>query len=434
MNLNEFFNHLASDNSRLFKTANLISNEGDGELREVIRLTLDPFTQFYIRKIPAYTKNDSVEHSLVWALGELYKFSSRELTGNKAIDHLKYMLTCLTIDDALVLERIIKKDLKCGVSVATVNDVWMGLIKEYPVMLCSAYNQKLVDKITFPAYVQLKEDGMRFNAIVKHTEIGSSVEYRSRNGKELDLLGNLDDEFIAMSNLCDTVFDGELLVMIDGKVADRQTGNGILSKAGKGTLTVSEAALVCATVWDTLSYIYFADSHCPTPYSQRLDKLTSQVSACGSDRIMLVPSNTVDTIEEAQVIFEGYLADGKEGIILKSMNGDWGDKRSKDQIKFKGELECDLVVTGVETGTGKYQGMLGSLICASSDNLISVGVGSGFNDEQRRSLGSDMVGKVIAVKYNARIVNKQGGHSLFLPIFIEVRDDKDVADHSNDVK
>jgi hypothetical protein len=40
----------------------------------------------------------------------------------------------------------------------------------------------------------------------------------------------------------------------------------------------------------------------------------------------------------------------------------------------------------------------------------------------------------VAVKYNARIKNKSGEESLFLPVFIELRDDKDVADNSKVIK
>jgi ATP-dependent DNA ligase len=428
MNLNAFFNELAENPSRLYKTARLQENADNGLLREVIRLALDPFTQFYIRKIPEYTPSSSNEPiKLAFALDSLGDLSMRLVTGNAGINHLKGMLEALSPDDAKVIERIIKKDLKCGVSVATANDVWMGLIKEYPVMLCSGYDQKLVDKIEFPAYVQLKEDGMRFNAIV----IDGKCEFKSRNGKTLDLLGNLEAEFVAMSKGMDCVFDGELLVKIDGKIADRQTGNGILSKAGKGTISAKEAELVCATVWDHIPYAYFIDGYCPVPYSTRFKRLEDSVV---SGTIGVVPTLMVDSLDEAQALFEQYLIDGKEGIILKSMDGEWEDKRSKSQIKFKGELECDLLVTGIENGTGKYQGMLGSLICASSDNLITVNVGSGLNDEQRRSLNSDIIGRVVAVKYNARIKSKDGTESLFLPIFIELRDDKTEADSSTDIK
>ena len=56
MNLNEFFNHLASDAGRNFKIAELEKHKDNDLLQTVIILALDPFTQFYIRKIPKYTR------------------------------------------------------------------------------------------------------------------------------------------------------------------------------------------------------------------------------------------------------------------------------------------------------------------------------------------------------------------------------------------
>lgn len=434
MNLNLFFEGLANNSSRNFKIDQLNANCDNEVLREVVRLTLDPFTQFYIRKIPAYT-TDTKQTTLDNALGALYDLSSRNVTGNAAIEYLRMLLASLSPDDAKVIERIIQKDLKCGVQVSTANAVWSGLIKEYPVMLCSGYEQKLVDKIKFPAYAQLKMDGMRFNAIVRD----GKVEFRSRNGKELNLLGNLEQEFIALAGDVDCVFDGELLIMDenDYQFMDRQTGNGILSKANKGTISAKEAAMVHATVWDVIPYAYFTDGYCPTPYSTRFSSLEILVNrqVTKEKKIWLVTSNIVQTLDEARVLFEGYLAQGLEGLILKDGSGVWEDKRAKHQIKFKGELECDLKIVDVEDGTGKYEGMLGAIVCESSDGIVKVNVGSGFNDAHRKSLTKkDLLGKIVAVKYNARIKNKLGDESLFLPIFVEVREDKDVADSSKDIK
>lgn len=435
MNLNKFFNDLAANNSRNFKLEQLQANVNDVTLRQVISLALDPFTNFYIRKIPAYTPNKtSVNLNLKDAFPWLYKLCNRLVTGNAAIAHLTELLEKVSEDDAKVIERIIKKDLMCGVSISTANAVWAGLIREYPVMLCSGYEQKLVDKIKFPAYAQLKMDGMRFNAIVKD----GAVEYRSRNGKEINLLGNLDDQFLAMADGGDYVFDGELMVMFDGdaQFADRQTGNGILNKANKGTISAKEASLVHATVWDMLPYVLFCESYSDTPYSTRFAKLTKMVEKVPSKdkKIWLVTSNIVNTLEEATEIFEGYLAEGLEGIILKDGSGVWEDKRAKHQIKFKGELECDLKIVGTEPHKKKPE-WLGAIICESADGIIKVNVGSGFNDEHRKTLKEkDILGKIVAIKYNARIKNKSGEESLFLPVFVEIREDKDCADSSKEVK
>jgi hypothetical protein len=436
MNINEFLNSLAENASRNFKIDQLNAHSDNETLREVIRLALDPFTQFYQRKIPAYTRDPKFNTmTLGFAMGQLYTLSSREVTGNAAIEFLKNLLSSLDSDDAKVIERIIAKDLKCGVDVSTANKVWSHLIPEYPCMLCSPFEQKLVDKINFPAYAQMKMDGMRFNAIVR----SGKVEFRSRNGKQIHLLGNLEKEFAALAGDIDCVFDGELLVMHpdDIQFMDRQSGNGILNKANKGTISAEEASMVHATVWDLIPYVQFTDGYCGTPYSKRFSTLEQIVNKQKSDgkKIWTVTSTIVQTLEEAQEIFQGYLADGYEGIILKDGAGEWEDKRSKTQIKFKGELECDLKIVAVEEGKGKAVGMLGAIICESSDGIVKVNVGSGFNDAQRKQYWKEnLVDKIVAVKYNARIKNKTGEESLFLPVFIELRDDKDVADNSKVIK
>jgi hypothetical protein len=436
MNINAFLNDLAANPSRNYKIEQLEKHVNNETLREVVRLALCPFTQFYQRKIPKYTC-DGTNANIEAILPALYDLSSRQVTGNAAIEYLRMLLSSLNEDDAKVLERIIDKSLDCGVQVSTANAVWSGLIREYPVMLCSQFEQKLVDKIKFPAYAQMKMDGMRFNAIVRD----GKVEYRSRNGKEIQLLGNLDEQFIAMAGEVDCVFDGELLVMLPGdhQFADRQTGNGILNKANKGTISAEEAAMVHASVWDLIPYAYFTDGECPVPYSKRFSSLEQliQKQSVDNKRVWLVSSQIVQTIEEAQEMFQEYLSLGYEGIILKDGSGVWEDKRAKHQIKFKGELECDLKIVAVEEGSGKYAGMLGAMICESSDGVVKVSVGSGLNDEHRINLWhikQEILDKIVAVKYNTRIKNKQGEESLFLPIFVELRDDKDVADSSKDIK
>jgi len=433
MNLNAFFEQLASNPSRNYKIEQLELNRNNVLLREVVRLALDPFTQFYIRKIPSYdfVGYDS-EHqtSLEMAIDNLYYLSSREVTGNAAIAHLRAILCGLEPDEAKVIERIIQKDLKCGVALSTANTVWTGLLKDYPVMLCSQFEKKLVDKIVFPALVQTKMDGMRFNAIVRN----GTVEYRSRNGKEIQLLGNLDADFLALAGDVDCVFDGELLVKIDGKILDRQTGNGVLNKANKGTISVVEAATVHATVWDIIPFLYFQDGLCPVPYGKRFDSLNTLINKHEPEKVSTVQSWEVTSIEDANDLFNELLLRGEEGIILKDKAGIWENKRSKTQIKFKGELECDLKIVGIEEGTGKYKGMLGAIQCESADGVIKVSVGSGFTDADRQSIGNDVIGKVAAIKYNMRIKNKAGEESLFLPIVLEIRWDKEEADDSTSIK
>ena len=326
---------------------------------------------------------------------------------------------------------------------ATANKIWPGLVSTYPVMLASGFDQKLVDKISFPAYCQLKLDGMRFNAIVK----GNSVEYRSRNGKELFIPSKLfSDALVKLASYygADYVFDGELLVVDSaGKPLDRKTGNGILSKGVKGTMSEKEADMVRVTLWDAIPYTGFQSGKYTVQYKERFSELVSNINKLQENTklghlIDAVWTKEVNNQYEAQRIFEKFLAEGQEGTILKSTTNIWEDKRSKEQIKFKGELECDLKIVAFEEGTGKNVGRLGALVVESDDGVIQVNVGSGYLDTQRDEFWKDrknLLGKIVTVKYNARIKDKGGNvERLFLPIFIELREDKDTADTSKKIK
>ena len=113
---------LASDNSRLAKEAILKKNVNNELLKQVFNLALNPFVQFYIRKIPSYdTSTDS--KPLKEALTNLSVLSDRVMTGHAAINHLQFILGSLSKEDAKIIERIIAKDMRCGVSEATVNKI-----------------------------------------------------------------------------------------------------------------------------------------------------------------------------------------------------------------------------------------------------------------------------------------------------------------------
>lgn len=196
-----------------------------------------------------------------------------------------------------------------------------------------------------------------------------------------------------------------------------------------------EADRVVATLWDLIPYDDFIAGSTLQNYSYRFNRLKYLFDRFViAMKINLVETFDVHSLEQTQEIFQKYLADGHEGIILKDPRSIWENKRSKSQIKFKAELDCDLKVVSVIGGTGKYADAIGSLYCESADGVIKVYVGSGFSDEQRNAPPSDYFDKIISVKYNARIKNVNDGESLFLPIFLEVREDKETADLAKDIK
>jgi ATP-dependent DNA ligase len=418
---------LEATSSRLEKEDILGENADDPVLKEAFRLALDPLVNFYIKKLPEPDASKGVIQPpeiirLEHALQDLKsKLCSRLLSGHEARDHVAFLLGCLTKDDQEVLRRVIGRNLKCGVSEATVEKIWPDVTLSYPCMLVSPMNEKT--KFKFPCIAQTKMDGMRFNAIVEN----GSVTYRTRTGKELDLFGVLDSDVMNLTAETEYVLDGELLMAdADGKPMDRKTGNGLLTKFQKGTGTSALAKQVRAVVWDIIPLFAFRKGLCSVGYRER--HLMLHPNQVG--RIQVAPITIVNSMEEAQVLYQQKLTEGEEGLVLKDPKGPWEDKRVKHQVKMKAELEADLRVVGVTPGTGKYQGKIGSLMVESGDGEVQCSVGTGLSDEERSMAFSEFENKIVAVKYNAVITDKKTGHkSLFLPVFVEIREDKTVADN-----
>ena len=443
--VDEILKELESDNGRLFKINVLEENLDNRLFERVVKAALDPYTQYYIRKIPDYNYDRATsKHSLEWGLDNLEKLSTRELTGHAARDHLIRILVGLTTADADVIKRVISKDLKCGVSTSTANKVYgKQFISKYPCMLASTQNEKTLSNIKYPAIAQTKLDGMRANIIID--EIGK-VEVRSRNGKLIETFGLFDDYVKGMfykgatldnlSQFREGIVDGELVVLDENfeHILDRKTGNGILNKAVKGTITKEETKRIRMIAWDLIPLDDFKSLRCDIPYFDRLEILGIRIDESYNtseegELIRIVPTFPIDNFEQAQELFNLALSDGEEGIILKNGDSLWEDKRSKNQVKMKAELEADLLVTTWNEGTGRIEGLMGSVTCVSKDGGVEVNVGSGFNDEDRKMKPEDIVGKIITVKYNEVIQDKnKGKKSLFLPIFEEIRLDKTEAD------
>ncbi|MBT6072449.1 MAG: hypothetical protein HOH07_03275 [Euryarchaeota archaeon] len=434
---------LEGNNSRLFKEATLEENKDNETLKRVLTAALDPYTQYYQRKIPEYDRKEGTM-SLDWALGSLKVLTSREETGNAAIGRLKNTLGRLNEEDAEVLKRVVTKDLKCGVSIATVNKVFgKDFIQTYPCMLASAFNQKSFQAIKYPALVQTKMDGMRANILIDGE---GKVEVRSRSGREIDLKGHFDEYirsiFYKSAVLDDithfrgAVLDGELVVLAeDGGILDRKTGNGILNKAVKGTISKEEASRVRLWCWDMIPLADFKDGLCKIPYFDRLDVLNDRMEDVYNvqetpDLVKILPAEMVADYQEAEELFNAALEAGEEGVIVKNGDSIWENKRSKYQVKMKAELEADLLVEDVIEGSGRIEGLVGSLSCTTKDGKLKVNVGSGLTDEDRKKSPDEFIGKIISVKYNEKIKDKNSDtFSLFLPIFQELRLDKSEADN-----
>ena len=295
---------------------------------------------------------------------------------------------------------------------------------KFPCMLASP--NKEIHRIEFPCMAQTKMDGMRA-MIVKRRGI---ITVYSRNGNKMIKLNKHFKPI--MTTLGDCVLDGELTVLDEkGNTMDRKTGNGILHKAVESVSTISEAEVshVRITLWDIVSTDEFDKR---IGIFKGMERVRTLQSIPKHELFSVVETHILVSLLEAERLFKKMLAKGEEGIILKNIDHIWEAKRSLDIVKMKEVLETDLEVIGFHEGEGKASGMLGKLTCANKDISIQVDVGTGFSDLMRKTywaLGKTLIGSIVTVKYNG-IITRKGSKtkSLFLPVFVEFRPDKDVPD------
>ena len=108
--------------------------------------------------------------------------------------------------------------------------------------------------------------------------------------------------------------------------------------------------------------------------------------------------------------------------MIKDLDAPYKFGRGPEVMKLKAFHDVDLKVRGLQEGTGKHSGKLGSVLV--SYNGVDVQVGSGFSDELRESIWAspdDFIGRTIEVRYQE--VTPDG--SLRFPTFACFRNDRD---------
>jgi len=122
----EIITRLESDNSRLFKESVIAEavKENNVEFFDGISYALDSFTTFGIKKVPEKINENG--NGVSWTDFDCIcqRLINRKLTGNLARDSIEQMMNDSTKDQwNNWYRRILIKDLRCGVSEKTVNNV-----------------------------------------------------------------------------------------------------------------------------------------------------------------------------------------------------------------------------------------------------------------------------------------------------------------------
>lgn len=371
-----------------------------------------------------------------------------KLTGHRAIEALDQEFRLLNRESALLLRRIVLKDLRAGFSESTVNKVIKGLIPEFPYMRCTLLKNAKVENFDWAAGVfsQEKADGMFVNVDVLPS---GDVRISSRQGSQFPL--DELDYLVADIKLCipkDTQSHGEMIVIdtLTGEVLPREIGNGMLNSVAEGG-ALENGYKARILLWDQIPLSYSVPKgEYRNPYSERFANLKRQLIVSSekpaSDYVQIIETKVVHSLDEAFQHYREKLNQGKEGTIFKDPGAIWKDGTSKDQVKLKLEVDVDLeiiaIVPGKEGTKNEYRA--GSVTCATSCRSLVTDV-TVKNEDMRDRIDaneSDFIGRIITVRANAIMKPSESNdqYSLFLPRFVEanVRKDKTKADDLQRVK
>lgn len=420
---------LESDNSRLFKEG-VIAEEmakDNTEFFEGIKLCLSPFVTFGVKKVPTHGGPDG--QGLPWkAFAKLAdQLAKRELTGHDARDAIELCLKTAKQDEwNFWYRRILIKDLKCGVSEKTINNVAKKQKRkefEVPLFTCQLAhgfedNEK---KASGKRLVEVKLDGVRVLTVVYPN---GRVDQYSRNGKELVNFELIKEQFAK------TVTGITEAVVFDGEVMSSSFQDLMKQVHRKSNVKADDAVL---HLFDFLPLSAFEKGKYTVKQIDRMSKLKAWKDLWDDEtpNIQILDHEEVDLNTDAgrnqfKKINQRAIDGGYEGIMIKDPNAPYECKRSTSWLKLKPFIEVSLEVKEVEIGTGRNEGRLGAFVCEGIDDgkTICVNVGSGFSDADRDSYWDgreEIVGKIVEVRADAITQNQDGSYSLRFPRFLRFR-------------
>ena len=419
----------------------LLKQKKNDLLRQVLEYTYDTSKKYKIDEnkfnkvcVQSHEKRDLTLQDWNKYIQYLDKLTQTKSAKDADIQVIKSFIYSFNQQEFLTM--VLLKDLRLGLNVKKIQKVWPDFCVTYPYMGCRPFNMKNLENIQYPAFAQTKMDGTFCNVIVDFEN--KKVEYFSRQSKPQPIQGSLDEQFlnIIYSNQFGSklVFTGEILVWDTDKPLPRKLSNGIIRREEKTQDELDRIHFVC---WDFIPYDKFLEKQWDIPYSKRFQYLTDIFFNGLRPRLHVVNSWIVFNVDEAMEKFNKEYEKGEEGVVIKSLNQIWQDGKPAGQVKIKAEKDCDLKMVAFYEGKGNYSGMCGSIKCVTQDELLEVMVKPRTPEDAKEIWYNQdkYLNKILTVKYNEKIESDtKDKPSLYLPVFVEIRDDKVEADQFRDIQ
>ena len=431
MNNSEIIKLIESSNSRLFKESIILEQmkRGNDIFFKGLSFAYNKLLTFGVKQLPVAEKNgqglDWIEFSKICE-----KLIKRELTGHAARDQIIILKDKSYKDEwNFFYRRILQKDMRCGLSERTVNNVAKkNNYEQYVIPVfscqlaqdCELHKKKLNGKKS----LEVKLDGVRAVTVIYPT---GKIDMFSRNGKELNNFNHIKDEISKTFNISSIK---EALVL-DGEIVSDDFQTLMKQIHRKSSSQNKDAKLF---LFDLLPLEYFKKGIYEKSYFSRIEELKKihERFFIQSHVINIIDSVNVDLdTEKGEIEFKNFnknsIINGYEGIMIKDPESFYECKRSTTWLKSKPFIEISLEVKDYEEGTGRNKGKLGAIIAEGidGDKNFKTNVGSGFTDLQRKEFWEDkdkLIGQIIEIRADSISKSQDGENwSLRFPRFKSFR-------------
>jgi DNA ligase-1 len=441
---------LQESDSRLHKeevlrkalAASKLGSENADTFLSLAGMCYNPYVTFGVRKVSNIETSTSQENPWEDFKELLDSLDHRLLTGNAALDAVAKMSARFTVDEwNNFCAPIIRRDLRAGVSVTTLNKILKGTDYVIPVFGCQlATNSEGRPEMSGVKRIEPKLDGVRVIMEVVKKMSGYAITCYSRNGKEFENFGHITSQISEHASKVISLMGPSIGNMGSGFVLDGEViGNTFqeLMRQARRKENVQATDSVF-NIFDVMPLSDFREGHCNAQLRKRiavLENIRPLIDMMPNVELLPHVNIDLDTEEgkgELQRYANAQVEAGFEGIMIKELEAPYECKRNTFWMKWKPTTTVDLKVVALEEGTGRNKGRLGALVCEGVDDgkHIKVNVGSGFSDNDRDSLWGDhveldcVVGKTAEVLCDVITQNQDGTYSLRFPRFVRFREDK----------
>jgi DNA ligase-1 len=388
----------------------------------------NPFYTFNVKQVPDTQDLTGRPNPWprFWAL--LEDLRTRGITGHRARDKIQECAELFDSDEWNNLcARVIRKDLRCGISEKTLNKVLGKTEYKIPVFTCQLAQDSTDQpkKLRGTKRLEVKLDGVRVLAVVS----GASCTLYSRNGKVFENFPQVAEAVLDARKHFQYGRGTGGHFVLDGEIVG-ETFQKLMKQAHRKSDAKTDGMVY--HIFDIIPLDALKEGHCNLQQYKRIDWLDSAKTALEeTDCLRIMPGMNVDldTAEGHDVMrrfAEASVEQGYEGIMIKSVDAPYECKRSDFWMKWKPTITVDLSIVGFEEGTGRNLGRLGAIICegVDSERNIRVNVGTGFSDGDRDSYWAEqasLLGNVVEVQADAVTQNQDGSYSLRFPRFVRFR-------------